>query len=203
MGEAKRKFEKTIKRCYQLNLLNQKIETKNNDLSRASIVLSVAALDAYVTDCFSEHFLKYIKKKDISREVIDLLDKYGVTVKCLLDIIKDGNDIEHNVFELIREKMYLYFEKYTTQKMDVIDSLFSLYGLKDITLCAQNRSNEIKLLEEVNKIIIRRHGIVHNGDYDKNFNIKTISNNVINDINKIEIFVDNMDYIIENRFSKF
>ena len=67
------KFDKTINRSIALirsyrSLLRLKIDNRNlririsKDLIRASVVLSVAALDAYITDVFSEMLVPYLKK---------------------------------------------------------------------------------------------------------------------------------------------
>ena len=61
--------------------------------------------------------------------------------------------------------------------------------------------NVDRLLKSVDKIIERRHSIVHDGDYNDKNRIKTVSSTDLKRIQDLKILVDNMDYIIENRIN--
>ena len=119
---------------------------------RAANVLGVAALDTYVTDLFLEYFIVYIKKYEISCEFEKWLNEHGITTrKLLISLQKD------NPYEEIRNIIFDGIEKYTTQRFEVIDKLFSFYGLNDLSKCAEDRSKKPDLLLSISKMIQRRH----------------------------------------------
>lgn len=92
MTQAKAKFDRTISRCKeQIKIYNKlkELKEKNTDLDiavsqdilRGAIVLAVAAFDAYATDCFSEKFVTYIKRRNVDESLIKLLDKAGFNIE--------------------------------------------------------------------------------------------------------------------------
>lgn len=95
MSNAKIKFDKTYNRCNEMiqlyNELKANAEENDNisqDILRGSIVLAVAAFDAYATDCFSEYFVTYIKKYGIDVLWKNCFGKAGFTVKFCIRINK-------------------------------------------------------------------------------------------------------------------
>lgn len=205
MSNAKIKFDKTYNRCNEMiqlyNELKANAEENDNisqDILRGSIVLAVAAFDAYATDCFSEYFVTYIKKYGIDDSLEELLGKAGFTVKFALELINSERP-----YRKIRTLIDKYYYKYTTQKLVVIDELFKQYHIMGLTKNAARRSgkNVDRLLKSVDKIIERRHSIVHDGDYNDKNRIKTVSSTDLKRIQDLKILVDNMDYIIENRIN--
>ena len=83
----------------------------------------------------------------------------------------------------------------------MIDDLFKQYHIKGLTKRAAQRSGRKPetLLKSVEKIIERRHSIVHDGDYNDHNRIRQVTQADINRINDLKILVDNMEYIINNR----
>ncbi len=205
MSNAKAKFDKTFNRCNaMIQLYNELKETTDEtenipqDILRGAIVLAVAAFDAYATDCFSEYFVIYIKKYGVDSSLEKLLGNAGFTVKFALELINSERP-----YRKMRTLIEKYYYKYTTQQLKVIDELFRQYHIKDITKKAAQRSgkNEDRLLGSVEKIIERRHNIVHDGDYNDQNRIKSVSKTDLNRIYDLRLLVENMDYIIENRIN--
>lgn len=201
MSNAKVKFDKTIARCNEMVALYNKLKSDcdivSQDILRGAIVLSVAAFDAYATDCFSEHFVEYIKKNRVDDSLIELLTLAGFDVKFALDLLNADRP-----YRKIRTLIDRYYSKYTTQKMNVIDDLFRLYHLNCITKCAAKKSgkNPEVLIKSVEKLIGRRHSIVHDGDYNEHSRITAVSESDIKKIRSLEILVSNMEDIINNKF---
>lgn len=203
MSIAKEKFDKTYNRCKEMitlyNNIKENCEDERNisqDMLRGAIVLSVAAFDAYATDCFSEHFVPYIKRKGIDDSLETLLNNAGFTVKFALELIDSERP-----YRKIRTLIDKYYYKYTTQRLNVIDDLFKQYHILGLTKNAAQRSgrNRDVLLKSVEKIIERRHSIVHDGDYNDHNRIRKVSPADIKRIDDLKILVDNMEFIINNR----
>lgn len=207
MISAKQKFDKTIKRCKdQIDIYKKLKELKeekpdldialSQDILRSSIVLAVAAFDAYATDCFSEKFIIYIKNRSVDPTLIELLEKAGFSIDFALQLLNSDRP-----YRKIRTLIEQYYSTYTTQRLCVIDELFLQYHISKLTSNAENRSGKKKLLCSVEKIIERRHCIVHNGDYNDFNRIKTVTESDLKRIDDLCILVKNMDDIIENKFS--
>lgn len=64
--------------------------------------------------------------------------------------------------------------RYTTQKFHVIDSVFKVYGLKNLTKNAAQKTAKAHVLSRVEDLIDRRHEIAHAGDYNKHNRIQDI-----------------------------
>ena len=74
------------------------------------------------------------------------------------------------------------------------------YRLKNLTDNAQKKSSRKSLKSSVEKLILRRHEIVHAGDYNSHGKIRSINEKQISTrIKDLEILVNNMDEIISNR----
>jgi hypothetical protein len=207
MTNAKVKFDKTIDRCKELIRTHTELKKAHEngldafpsqDILRAAIVLAVAAFDAYATDCFAEKFVVYIKRNKIDDSLEKLLLDSGFTVKFSLELLDTDRP-----YRKIRTLIDRHYAKYTTQKLNVVDGLFLQYRIKSITKNAAKKSgkNVDRILGSVNKIIDRRHSIVHDGDYDEFSRIKSVTSADIRRIGDLKILVDNMDLIVENRFA--
>jgi len=162
----------------------------SQDILRSSIVLAVAAFDAYATDCFSEKFITYIKKKSVDSTLIELLEKAGFNIEFALQLINSERP-----YRKIRTLIDQYYSAYTTQRLCVIDELFLQYHIKQLTCNAAKRSGKKTLLSSVEKIIERRHCIVHNGDYNEFDRIKNVYEGDLKRIDDLCILVANMDDI--------
>lgn len=209
MTQAKAKFDRTITRCKeQIKIYNKLKELKeentdldiavSQDILRGAIVLAVAAFDAYATDCFSEKFVTYIKRRNVDKSLIKLLDKAGFNIEFSLELINSDRP-----YRKIRTLIERYYSAYTTQRLCVIDELFLQYHISRITDNAARRSNKKRLLSSVEKIIARRHCIVHDGDYNEFNRINSVNEGDMKRIDDLNILVENMDEIIENKFRQF
>lgn len=198
------KFDKTIKRCETLLNTYNTLTADNNthgvtipkDIIRGAVVLTVSAVDSYVTDVFAEFFIKFLKSKPVDNATEELLQKAGLDTKVALEMLTMDRP-----FRRIRKLVDDYHAKYTTQKFQVIDEFFRIYGLPGITTRAEQKSGRTTLKRSVELLIQRRHDIAHNGDYNKHGRIKDIDGNVIlRRIKDTERLVENMDFIICNKF---
>lgn len=207
MSSAKEKFDKTIKRCEnQIKIYNELKEMKainpeisieiSQDILRGAIVLAVAAFDAYATDIFSEKFVVYIKRYKVDNSLQELLSDAGFDISFSLELINSDRP-----YRKIRTLIEKYYSKYTTQRLRVIDDLFLQYHIKNITSNAEKKSGRKTLLSSVEKIIARRHSIVHDGDYNEFNRIKSVNMQDLKRIGDLKLLVDCMDEIIESKFA--
>ena len=211
MSESKafKKFKKTIHRCNELHRSYKVIHGVTDmfkdekdvriplphDIIRGSVVLSISALDAYITDVFSEKLVSYLKNHKADDELIQILYDAGLDTREALTLIQMDRP-----FRRIRNLMDQYYNNYTTQKFDVIDNLFKTYRLIDITENAQRKSGKKNLKATVQKLIDRRHKIAHDGDYNAYGKITAIDDVVISKrIKSLDLLVQNIDEIINNR----
>jgi len=209
-SKALAKFRKTIARCETLAETYELLQAVNagqeeqgtdvrvpapTDIIRGAVVLSVAALDAYITDVFAEKLVKYIKKYTPDDSLIQVLNAAGLDTREALTLISMDRP-----YRRIRTLIVRYYASYTTQKFNVIDDLFLPFRLKNITTNAQAKSGKKRLLASVKKLILRRHKIVHDGDYNSHRRLSAIeAARILKRIKDLEILVKNMDEIICNR----
>lgn len=131
-----------------------------SDMGRAAVVLAVAAMDSYFTDVFVERLVPFIKRKGPTRDLVRLLSEAGLNTECALQLI-----VAKSPFRKIRRLVESHLEKTTTQKFEVIDKLFLIYGFKDFSdHVAQYSKKGDRLLISVKKLVHRRHMIAHEGD---------------------------------------
>jgi hypothetical protein len=207
MSTSKRQFTKTIKRAHQLIKLHKtlsklKPEKKAqqlhpeelSDIVRAALVIAVSAFDAYFTDKFSEKIVPYIKKKELSDELVQFLTDAGFNILFSLDLLK-----KQKPFRLVRTLVQKKLERYVTQNTKAIDRLFFYLGIKDLCHNSQNKANRANLIRRVEIAIKRRHEIVHDGDLNSHGKLQGISaSDVEKRIIEIELFVDNCEEIINS-----
>jgi len=206
--KALKKFGRTIRRCKELlrvyrSLISIKEDAGGKvrrmivpkDLIRSSVVLSVSALDAYVTDAFSEKLVPYIKRYTPDKLMIDILKEAGLDTTEALKLIK-----MERPYRRIRTLIEKYYARHTTQKFEVIDNLFLAYRLKNITGHAQNKVRRKTLKRSVELLIERRHKIAHEGDYNSHGKLNSINHDRIKKrIADLELLITCMDEIICNK----
>ena len=163
------KFESVIERS--LNLLSLQspissiIRTCNqppldlSDLSRAAIVLAIAAMDSYFTDVFAERLVPFLKSRGRTPALVDLLSRAGLDTALALDLLA-----MQRPYTRIRRLVECSLGRRTTQKADCIDSLFLAFGLRDFCHHAQRLKNRRMLLRSVDAAVARRNQIAHDGD---------------------------------------
>jgi len=130
-----------------------------DDLARSSVVLSVAAMDAYFTDVFAETLVPILKKQGATKGLAVLLEEAGFDTEQALNTLTMKRP-----YRRIRTIIDNYFEKYVTQRFERIDKLFLSYGFKDFSNRVQRSIGRRNMVRRVEKLVQRRHDIVHDGD---------------------------------------
>lgn len=204
-SKAHDKFLKTIRRCEALVSSYKSLQALDQangehvptpkDIIRGAVVLAVAALDAYVTDVFAEKLVPYLKKYRPDNDLIVLLNKAGLDTKEALVLL--GME---RPYRRIRTLIEAHYASYTTQKFEVIDSIFKPYRLNKITDNAAKKSGKSSIKKSVSKLVERRHQIAHAGDYNSHSRIVDIDEGQVGRrIEDLALLVANMDQIICNR----
>jgi len=205
-SNAYMRFESVIKRSLGMisahefldKLLNHSEEYSKNDYSditRASIVLAVAAMDSYFTSVFSEHLIAYIKVKGPTEKIVNVLKDAGVGTKCALELLT-----MQRPYRRIRSIVMKHLARHVMQRVEMINKLFEAYGFKNFCEEVQKATGRKKLISSIKKLVLRRHKIVHDGDMSSHGKLQPIN---INDTKKrilaILTFVSKSDELI---FSK-
>jgi hypothetical protein len=169
LSRSYKKFERTLQRGLNLIPLQRAVQkafptaAKDKvdpaDLTRAAVVLSVAAMDTYFTDIFAERFIPFLKKKGPTDGICEILNDAGLTTKTALELLT-----MERPYRRIRTLIEQYFERHTTQKVETIDSLFLAYGIKNFSANIQKLKGRRTLLRSVELVVQRRNEIAHAGD---------------------------------------
>lgn len=142
----------------------------HDDLFRAGIVLCTAAMDAYFTDRFCEALIPYINKNGLNPSLEKLLKDSGFDISSALVMFNNKRPLR-----VLSNMVRRHLSMYVTQNFNSIDKLYKGLGYeKPITYLAQQRSRRKNLLKSIDKIIERRHKIVHAGDYNQHGNLNEI-----------------------------
>ena len=196
---AKQRFDETINRCLELITLYRE-NVQNPDFLRAAVVIAVSGLDMYAVDRFMDEFVGYVKTHSIDETMVKLLEKRGLTLGVALDIIKCGSARPMRMLRTVIEKGY---SKASMQSFDNIDELYSYFKLGKLTENAEKKAGRKSLRDSIEKLIKRRHEIVHAADYNgKNCLQEVKCERVFKRINDLKTFVESMDAIISNKFTK-
>lgn len=164
----------------------------SNDLLRSAIALSIAGMDAYFTDRFSESLVRFLKKHGAKPDLIALLFDAGLDTKAALEMLT-----MQRPYRRIRTLVESYLSNYTTQKQSIIDKLFLVYGIKGLCGHAEKHAHKKKLLTSVNGAVMRRHSIVHAGDLNAHNKPRPIDAKLANRyITNVETFVINAEAIL-------
>ncbi len=136
------------------------------DAHRASIVLAVSALDAYVRTLVIDRIVTTVgdPKKVVPEKLRDQIkDCLGHDV--IFEAARQG-DLSSKVGKAMREK----FDDQSFQGIKKITEAMRLIGYDDVfAIVAQSASENEKILKEkLGKFTKRRHIIAHCGDYDLN-----------------------------------
>jgi hypothetical protein len=182
LSRSYEKFERTVERSLNLMSLQQGIQKVFNagnqdkvdpsDLTRAAVVLSVAAMDAYFTDVFAERFIPFLKNKGPTDKICEILNKAGLNTKVALELLSKDRP-----YRRIRTLIEQYFDRHTTQRVETIDDLFLSYGIKNFSQNIQKLKGRKRLLRSIKIIVERRHKVVHEGDLNAHRRINPINYN--------------------------
>lgn len=192
-------FQKTIKRSYGLLNIYEKAHNNDDftgqnitDLIRASVVLAVSGMDAYFTSRFSESLVSFLKDNGPTKDLIDILYKAGLDTEQALEMLTMKRP-----YRRVRTLVDEHLSKHVTQRFNVIDDLFKVYGIQNLSDNAQGLSGRKTLKRRVEKTVKRRHSIAHNGDYNSHHRLRDIKSGTIKkQIKDVELFVNKCEALI-------
>ncbi len=169
----------------------------HDDLFRAGIVLCTAAMDAYFTDRFCEALITYIGRNGLNASLEKLLKDSGLDTETAVSMF-DKKRPKRVLSNMVRRHLSMF----VTQNFKAIDKLYKGLGFeKPITYLAQEKSRRKNLLRSLEKLIERRHKIVHAGDYNQHGNLNEINyNRLLRKIIEVRKLVQSVDSIMaENK----
>lgn len=155
------------------------------DLLRSGLVLAVAGMDSYFTARFAELLVPFLKKHGPTDGLVKLLDDAGLDTREALEMIKMNRP-----YRRIRTLMDSYFDRYTTQRTEVIDELFLAYGIKNFSNHAQRSVKRRNLVRKIELMVERRHAIVHEGDLNDHGRLRDIDGaKIVGWVSDLRLFV--------------
>ena len=197
MARANRKFVQAIKRARKLNENSKKIRDDEIRLDniRMAVVLSVAAMDNYFTSKFRDLIVKYLDEYDAGEDLIVLLEKAGLNTRTALELLWMERPMRR-IGTLIER----YFDRYTTQRFDVIDNLFKSIGIQNLCENAERKTGRKTLRSSITRLVEKRHFIVHDADINSHAKPRNIdADRIERRINDLEKFVLACDEILDNK----
>ncbi|MDR3596519.1 HEPN domain-containing protein [Clostridium sp.] len=164
-------FTLSIKRAKNLIKLHSEAKKKcnltNNELSdayRASIVLSISALDAFIRTFIISNIRKLIAstEKKLPDSLQDKITKF-IEPKILLEAAR-----KNDLLDRVEKCFQADFEKKSFQGTKNIDEYMKIIGFNNIfnDISVKANINEETLKGDLDKYTNRRHMIAHKGDYD-------------------------------------
>lgn len=206
-SNAYMKFESVIKRSLGMITVHELLEKLLNhseeevpindysDITRAAIVLAVAAMDSYFTNVFSEHLIAYIKKRGPTDKIVQLLKDAGVGTKCALELLTMKRP-----YRRIRSIVMKHLARHVMQRVEAINKLFEAYGFKDFCEEVQKATQRPQIVSSIKKLVLRRHKIVHEGDVNSHGKLQPVN---VRDTKKricaVLKFVSKSDELIFNK----
>ena len=164
----------------------------HRDLLRAGVVFAVAGMDAYFTDRFAESLVRFLKSRGPTADLTKLLAQAGLDTRAALEMLS-----MQRPYRRVRTLLEWHLSRKTTQKQDVIDKLFRVYGVPDLCANAQRHAKKKELLAVVDDAVLRRHSIVHSGDLNAHDKAQPIDDaRASRYIQTIELFVTSAEYVI-------
>ncbi len=162
-------FLRCIKRAE--NLINFHKEEENPheehycDAYRASVVLTIAALDAYIRTVTIAKIKEKIKKKPKMTDPLCVYIKSIMPHDSLLE-----SAMNDSFFPEIEIQITNDFQKISFQGERKITHYMELIGFKNIfgIVARKLNTNELNLKSSIDEFTKRRHTIAHGGDYDIN-----------------------------------
>lgn len=178
-SKAYLRFEGVIKRSLNLLTIQSSVEKTLSqggmsldisDISRASVVLAVSAMDAYFTGIFAERLVPFVKKKSPSKGLIELLQQAGLNTRVSLELLTMDRP-----YRRVRKLIDSYLDQHTTQRIDSINKLFLAYGIKNFCQQVERKARRKTLLKSIRILVQRRHEISHKGDLNSHGGLKSIN----------------------------
>lgn len=185
-----------VRRHYNLwNDSEEEWDESHDDLFRAGIVLVVSAMDAYYTDRFCEALIPYIKKNGLNDSLEKLVVNAGLNTEKAIEMFENKRP-KRVLSNMVRR----HLETVVTQNFKKIDKLYLCLGYeKPITFQAQEFSRRKRLIKAVEKLVERRHKIVHAGDYNKHGRLNPINYyRMLKKFIELRKLVQSTDAVLEN-----
>jgi RiboL-PSP-HEPN len=166
-------FQSSVKRAKNLIAIHRLAHGQQSrppaflsDTHRASIVLAVSALDAYIRTLVIDRIVSTVAnpKKVVPEKLREHIKTY-LSHDIIFEAARQG-DLSSKVEKAMRER----FDDQSFQGVRKITEAMRLIGYEDVfAIIAQSASeNETNLKEKLSKYTKRRHIIAHCGDYDLN-----------------------------------
>jgi hypothetical protein len=150
-------------------------------------------MDSYFTDRFCEALIPYINREGVNKGLKELLSQSGLTITKSIEMF-DNKRPKRVLSNMVRR----HLSTFVTQNFKTVDNLYKCLGFeKPITLAAQELSKRKHLLKSINKLVERRHKIVHAGDYNHHGNLNAIEyQRMFRKILEIRVLVGNMEKVL-------
>ena len=205
-SKAKTRFDETMIRCNALTALYD--TTKNDDLLRAAVVLGVAAMERFLKDRFLELFIPFLKDEQKRKGV----GKWNKPTDALLQESGIDADFWKNntlcptkkIFAKLSKKVRDYVRtRMVLQKRKSIEGLYTCYGIRDIIPFAEGKAERKTLWNSVEKLIRRRHQVVHGADYLYAGKLDGVNKKeVARRLGHVSKLVNSVDEILQQCFKK-
>ena len=192
----RRSIDMIRRHLYHYKNQHNKWSEYDDDLFRAGIIFSVAAMDAYFTDRFCESFDPYIRKFGLNKEMDKLLYNSGFDTKKALSMF-DQKRPKSILSNMVRR----HLSSFVTQNFNTIDNLYQCLGFnKSFTKSVQGISKRKNLLLSLKILIDRRHKIVHAGDYNCHNNLNPLEyRKILRKIIELEKLVFSSEVLLTNK----
>jgi hypothetical protein len=162
------------------------------DLLRSALVFAVAGMDAYFTDRFSESLVKFLKKNKPPSGLVKFLAEAGLDTRTALEMLAMDRP-----YRRVRTLVEDHLSDYTTQKQHVIDELFLVYSVKDLSTHAARLAKKKTLLTRVEYAVKRRHAVVHRGDLNAHDKRRGLPHKVVTKcIDSLELYVQKCEELL-------
>lgn len=133
------------------------------DLHRASIVMAISALDAFIRAFLLEQIIAILvdSKKSVPKKLADRIQSY------LKDSLFDAAR-NNDLLERTEQAFQNDFEKKSFQGTKVISENLEIIGIENVfqKIARAAKKNEEELKANLDEYTKRRHIIAHSGDYD-------------------------------------
>ena len=196
MANAHTEFQRTMDRAEDL-LERHRAEPAHStadDQVRMAVVLGVAAMDSYFTTKFCNILVPYLKTKGPTDGLTKVLSQAGLDTETALILLS-----MQRPYRRIRTLVERSFDTLTTQRTDVIDELFLSFGLKEFCKNSQKLMHRNNLVLRVEKLVSRRHQIVHEGDLNGRSQARSINiDQVASQLSDLRLFVAGAERLIAN-----
>jgi hypothetical protein len=175
-GRATSQISAALKLIEVINNLEEEQQIELNDshavsdMARFGVVLAVAAMDDYFTRKYAEVFVPVLKRHGLNKHCSDMLEDAGLDIRSAIELLTMDRP-----YSRLRKLAQDNYSNYTTQNVGKIDDLFKTIGITKLSLHAQNRSKRKTLISSIDKMVKRRHKIVHTGDLTRTAKLNKIN----------------------------